>query len=423
MKTCIPIINAKDINKANLIKADLLELRTDLFSQLRTEHCSVITKIFRQCKKPVIITIKKNNQKFIQQAIKLKPAFIDIDYKIKFLISNFQFPKNRLIVSYHNYHKTPDLKFLDNLVKKGVNKIAVKINRIEDNLVIAKLLKKYPNKIIAIGMGDLGIMTRLDKRNMISYYALDNKKQSAPGQLMIKQKELKLYGIIGQNIQYTLSPKMHNWGFKQRKINAQYQIWDVQDLKIMMQIFREFNLAGASITVPHKEKIKKYLDVIDKDAQKIGAVNTVVSRNRRLFGYNTDWYGVTESIKKYINIKDKRVIILGRGGVAKAAKFGLAKYGAQVRMLSRKDLVDFSENFDILINATPVADKLLINKRLFKKNQIIFDFIYYKKTKLLQEAKKKGCVVINGLPMLKYQGEKQFNLWTKKKINYDKIIR
>jgi len=272
-------------------------------------------------------------------------------------------------------------------------------------------------------MGDLGIMTRLDKRNMISYFAMDNKKQSAPGQLAIKQINAKLYGIIGQNIQYTLSPKMHNWGFNQKKINAKYQIWDTNSLSTMMKIFRKFNLAGASVTVPYKEKIIKYLDVVDTDVKKIGAVNTVVNKDGKLYGNNTDWYGVEKTIKEHLIIRNKKIIILGAGGAAKAAKFGLEKYGAKVKLLNRKSISKFNEDFDVLINATPVTDKLLINSKLFRKNQIIFDFIYNKETKLLQEAKQRGCVVINGLPMLKYQGEKQFNLWTNKIINYDQIIK
>jgi len=409
MKICIPIINLRDIKKANKTKADLLELRTDLYKNYNLKN------IFYKCHKPAIITIKKNDQKLIQEAVDLKPAYIDINFDLKNKIKY-----NNLIISYHNYHKTPDFKFLDKLIKKGVNKIAVKINKVEDNLIIAKLLKKYPDKIIALGMGELGIMTRLDKRNKISFFSLNKVKKTAPGQLTIGQKNLKLYGIIGKNIQYTLSPQMHNTGFRQHKINALYQIWDTNNLKIMIQIFREFHLAGASVTVPYKEEIMKYLNTINHDVKKIGAVNTIVNKKNKLYGYNTDWYGITESIKKYIKIKNKKVIVLGQGGAAKAAKYGLEKYGAQVKLLNREAIKNFSGNFDILINATPVSDKLLINKKILKKHQVIFDLIYYKKTKLLREAEKKGCIVMSGLDMLRYQGEKQFKLWTNKAINYEK---
>jgi len=408
MKTCISVINIKDIQKANKSEADLLELRTDLLDK-KLE----LNEIVKKCRKPVIITIKKNDHKLIRQAINLQPAFIDIDYSFDKLGIKNKKKYNKLIISYHNFQKTPDFKLLNNLIKKGVNKIAVKINQVEDNLVIAKLLKKYPNKITAIGMGRLGIMTRLDERNNISYFSLNQNNKTAPGQLDISQRNLKLYGIIGRDIQYTLSPQMHNANFQKNKINAFYQIWDTPDLKNMMQIFREFNLSGASVTIPYKEEIIKYLDVIDKDAKKIGAVNTVVNKQGRLCGYNTDWLGVYLAIRKYSKIKDKKAIIFGKGGAAKAAKFGLEKHGAKVKLLNRVEIKNFNENFDILINATPVADKLLINRKLFHKNQIIFDFIYQKETRLLHVAKKKGCTVINGLPMLKYQGNKQFQLWKK----------
>lgn len=236
------------------------------------------------------------------------------------------------------------------------------------------------------------------------------------------QKKLQ-YGIIGQNIRYTLSPKMHNWGFKQKKINANYQIWETNNLAKFISNLRSKNFSGASVTVPYKKKIITYLDYIDQNAKKIGAVNTIINKNGKLSGFNTDYYGIVMCLKKYTKLKNKKVIILGKGGAAQAAKFGLKKHGAHVKLLSREAINKFKGNFNILINATPVYDKLLINQNLLKKEQIILDLIYHKKTKLLSAAEHKGCIAINGLLMLKYQAEKQFFIWTKQKTDFSNILK
>lgn len=413
MKTCIPIITLRDINKANKTKADFLELRLDLYKNYNLEN------LVQKCKKPVIVTIKNQNIKLLQQAINLKVKYIDLDYKNIKLINYFKNNNlnSKLIISYHNFKKTPDFKVLDNLIKRGVNKIAVKINNVEDNIIIAKFLEKYPNKIIAIGMGELGMMTRLHSNNLVSYFSLDENNKSAEGQIEFNKKDLKLYGIIGKNIGYTKSPEFHNNNFSKKKINALYQVWDCDDLKKMMEIFRFFNLQGASVTIPYKQDIKKYLDKIDNGAKKIGAVNTLVNKNGKIIGYNTDWYGVNQAIINNFSsstLKDKRIIILGNGGAAKAAKYGLEKYSNNVRCLNRKQIRKYKEKFDVLINATPVYNKLLINKDLIEKHNIIMDMIYYKNTELLKIAKKKGCIAINGMPMLEYQGKLAFKLWNNK---------
>ena len=202
MKTCVSIINPNHIPKANKTSADFLELRMDLYPK------ADINKLIAKCQKPVILKITNKKQ------INYNAKYIDIDYRS---YDRVHLGQKNLIISYHNFKKTPDFKFLDNLVKKGVNKIATKINRVEDNLIIAKLLEKYPNKIIAIGMGELGLMTRLDKRQKISYFALDEKLKSAPGQVTLDKKDVKLLGIIGNPAKQSSSPQLHNPAFKKKK--------------------------------------------------------------------------------------------------------------------------------------------------------------------------------------------------------------
>ncbi|MFA5995943.1 MAG: type I 3-dehydroquinate dehydratase [Patescibacteria group bacterium] len=437
---CIVITNPSQIKTANKTAANLLELRTDLYKIFS------LSKLVKQCQKPVIVTIKNQDKQLLQEALNLNVAYIDIDYKNKLLLNYFEKNnknnKTKLIISYHNFSHTPSFKQLDRLVKSGVNKIATMINAVEDNWVIAQLLKKYPNKITAIGMGELGIMTRLHPWQKISYFAIGfgrdalqgvSTKKIAPGQLTIQEQKLKLYGIIGNPVQHSLSPKLHNSWFKQHNILALYQRWQVKtlhatSLQLMMKIFRFFDLAGASVTMPYKKDIIKYLDSINIHAKKIGAVNTIVRKGNKLIGYNTDWIGV----KLVFNPlpcreggrgKGLRVLILGRGGAAQAVAYAMKKMGAKsINMLSRHDKPDI--NFDILINATPVRDKLLIPKELLH-GKIVMDCNYLPSlklwqaggaTKLLRVAKKMNAITIDGLPMLINQAKEQFRLWTSRDV-------
>ncbi len=400
MKTALVITQPNQIAAANRTNAELLELRTDVY-----QHFS-LQKLVEKCTKPVIVTIKNQDQQLLQQALDLKVQYVDLDYKNKKLLRYFKNHniKTKLIISYHHFKITPSFQQLNRLVKQGVNKIAVMINQVEDNWMIAQLLQKYRGKITAIGMGQLGMMTRLHSAQRISYFG-----QAAPGQLLISQKKIKLYGIIGHPVQHSLSPRLHNTWFKQKNIMALYQRWDTQNIKIMMRVFYFFNLSGASVTMPYKQDVKKYLDKIDSVAKTIGAVNTIVRRGKTLVGYNTDWIGVKKMIQG--RARGKRVLILGQGGAAQAAAYAMKQAGAKsVCMISVRDKM-ITTDFDVLINATPIRTKQFFNKKKLH-NKIVIDCNYGTiPTKLLQVAKQQGCKIIDGMPMLVGQAKEQFWLW------------
>lgn len=236
-----------------------------------------------------------------------------------------------------------------------------------------------------------------------------------------------IYGVIGYPVGQSGSPAIHNAWFRERGIDARYEKFSIkpEDLGDFMSKFRR-EMSGASVTIPHKITIMKYLDEIDETARAIGAVNTIINRDGRLTGYNFDVDGAMRALEEVTEIKDKKVILLGTGGAARALAFGLTRSGAALRQLSRGDLPRIAaifeeENTDIVINATPVGmeggpepNTSLVPPDLLKPHMIVFDIVYKPpKTKLLQDAEKAGCRVVTGHKMLLYQAEKQFELWTK----------
>ncbi len=245
----------------------------------------------------------------------------------------------------------------------------------------------------------------------------------------------QIYGILGRPVAHSLSPAMHNAAFRELGLNAVYVAFPVIDLAQAVAGIRGLKIRGASVTIPLKEDIIPLLDEIDPQAAKMGAVNTVVNRDGRLLGYNTDWLGALKALEEKTDLAGKRVLILGAGGASRAIAFGILEKGGQVAVsdveqdkalaLSRQMWVevvapDYLSQYpaDILINATPVGMEpdvgdTPINPDLLARFQVVMDIVYKPlKTRLLQEAEARGCQVIDGLRMLIHQATEQFTLWT-----------
>jgi shikimate dehydrogenase len=252
----------------------------------------------------------------------------------------------------------------------------------------------------------------------------------------------KITGIFGYPVEHTLSPAMHNAAFKALGLDYCYVPFQVhpEHLRDAINAIRALNLCGVNVTVPHKEKILPLLDEIHEEASFIGAVNTIVNRQGKLTGYNTDGKGFIKVLaESRISLADKNILIIGAGGASRAISYYLCQESKTVQIYNRtrkrahklvKDLgrlcnnVSLRENishindFHMIINATPVGlkneDPSPFDTSLLKKNQIICDLIY-KRTRLLKEASRKGCKVIDGSGMLLWQGMLAFELWTGKK--------
>jgi shikimate dehydrogenase len=247
----------------------------------------------------------------------------------------------------------------------------------------------------------------------------------------------KIYGILGRPVAYSLSPAMHNAAFQELGINAVYLPFPVTDLAQAVAGIRGLAIGGASVTIPFKEEIIPLLDELDPQAARMGAVNTVVNREGRLIGYNTDWLGAVTALKAQTSIAGEHVLLLGAGGAARAIAFGILENGGRVTItdldapraetLARELAVEaIALNAlaqcpaSILINATPVGmapdlEGLPIEPELLKCYALVMDIVYRPLlTRLLREAQAHGARTIDGLQMLIHQATAQFELWTGK---------
>lgn len=258
--------------------------------------------------------------------------------------------------------------------------------------------------------------------------------------------EIELIGLIGNPVKHSKSPLMHNSMFDKLHLKYQYLAFNVcrNDLEKAINGIKALNMKGANITIPHKVDVMKYLDEISDEAIQIGAVNTIVNRDGKLVGYNTDGEGYIRSLVEETNIdlEGKNVMILGAGGAARAIGYTLSKLnidsiiitnrsiekaknlkGILERYISTKtveidDINKYIDNVDIIINTTsiglyPNVDQSLIDKEWIKPNHLVSDIIYNPLvTKLLADASEKGARTHNGLGMFVYQGAIAFEKWT-----------
>lgn len=252
---------------------------------------------------------------------------------------------------------------------------------------------------------------------------------------LIIDADTRLLGILGHPVRHSLSPAMHNAAFHHLNINAVYLAFDVTNLDAAMQGVRALNIHGLSITIPHKEAILPLLNRINPDAERIGAVNTVVNRNGELLGFNTDCIGARMALEEIFGTcAGKRAVILGAGGSAKAVAFGLKAAGMSVHIANRtvekaKALSEKVEGTysnlnevyditaDVLVNTTsigmtPNVLDMPVSAECLRNFSVVMDIVYAPLcTALLQEAQRCGCRTVNGLRMLLYQAACQFELW------------
>lgn len=272
----------------------------------------------------------------------------------------------------------------------------------------------------------------------------------------------KICMIVGDPVEHSLSPAMHNAAYKALGIDNEFVFTgstvSARHIKEIVDAVRTLNIRGLTCTMPHKIKVMQYLDNIDPIAQQIGAVNTVVNDNGVLTGYNTDWLGVTKPLAKAIG-GDREFInykfaILGAGGAARAAAFGIAHQGGNIAIFNRsiknaQKLADdighaLNQNipayrlsnsekiseYDVIFNGTPLGmgnlvDQTPVSQKYLGGNdhKIIFDSIYNPtKTRLLKEAEDFGAFTISGIEMLLHQGTAQFELYTGHKAP-EKVMR
>lgn len=239
----------------------------------------------------------------------------------------------------------------------------------------------------------------------------------------------KTYGLIGRNIGYSFSKSFFSEKFKNEGLDHEYINFDITEIDIITDIIKNPEVHGLNVTIPYKEEIIPYLDDLDPIAKEIGAVNVIkISKDQKLKGYNSDYYGFTESLKYLINKKIKKALILGTGGASKAIAYALQQLNIEYSFVSRNP--DFNElsyaNLDedimraytLIINCTPLGTHPNIENypnipyEHITKNHVLYDLIYNpKETTFMSKGKEKGAKVSNGLQMLVLQAKKAWEIW------------
>ena len=247
---------------------------------------------------------------------------------------------------------------------------------------------------------------------------------------------MKKYLVIGNPIEHSLSPKLHNYWIKNNNINAFYEKkkFSEKEIKNLILEIKEKKIAGVNITVPFKNTVIPYLDKLSLESESTQSVNTLYFENNKIIGHNTDIDGFESGIKqtKY-EVTGKKVLILGSGGVVPSIIFALNRMKASVITLSNRtkskaenlkklfkkiEIVNWGETpyFDIIINATSIGlnkkDKIQIDFSSIGKNKLFYDVIYNpNETHFLKEGKKTGNQTENGKMMFIYQAYFAFKIW------------
>ncbi len=249
---------------------------------------------------------------------------------------------------------------------------------------------------------------------------------------MIINKDL--YCLIGYPVSHSLSPTIHNSAFRDSCVEAVYTTMLVKpdDLVNSISMLRKLDAKGINVTMPHKERVTRFIDEIDETAKEIRAVNTIVNKEGRLKGYNTDASGAVDAVKSVMDeLNGKRAIILGRGGMGRATAFGLGQEGMTTQLLGRDEMEEKSlssaiSDADLVCNCTPLGmsqGSTPIPKKLLRKELVVFDAVYVNgRTNLIRDAQRKGCKTIDGIQMLVNQGANSFKLWTGKYPNREVML-
>ena len=476
-RICVPIVatNAAEmIEKADtVVRANsFIEFRLDYLSKPALALQKIKTFVEYHPEALIVATCRraKNGGRFrgsiaAEVDILVKAAnqgchLVDVEVETAAQLKEMDFARLRrsanLILSTHDFRSTKKLE--ETLAKMTAYtadylKIVSTANTLSDNVVMMKFLERHSHEHSMIGlcMGEQGIISRvLSVRagSQFTFGAVGPGEETAPGQISasalrdvyrIEQVDAatRVYGVAGDPVAHSLSPIMLNTAFRRENVNAVYLALHARSLSDLLACVRDIPIHGLSITMPYKEEILKHLDKTDPLTAKIGACNTVVrSQDGKLYGFNTDVNGVVRPLEVRLPLQGAKILVLGAGGAARAAVFGLKERGAEVYVFNRtpgpaQNLAKKARakavnklqlrkmSFDVIINATPVGmegnrDSIPISDREFNA-KFFFEMVYTPaETKMVKIARSRGMNVILGSEMFVQQGARQFEIWSGK---------
>jgi 3-dehydroquinate dehydratase/shikimate dehydrogenase len=450
--------------------AQLVELRLDYISSrvnvqrlLKDRPCKTVVSVRREQDGGKYTGGEDARLIMLREAIANGVEYVDLEEDIAGQIPRFG--KTKRIISYHSFRNTPEnlrelharLKALD----ADIVKIATMANQPRDNVRMLEMMQESDSPTIGMCMGDIGTPSRILAPKFgapFTYATFHHERALAPGQLSYDQMvniyrhnsigpNTDVYGVVADPVGHSLSPQIHNAAFGEAGIDAVYVPFRVpfDTLGQFIEDVPRLGIRGLSVTIPHKEAIAKYLTKVDPAVKGIGAVNTVLFREGEVLGYNTDYKAAMDCLENTMGgsvppgmpspLKNKKVLVLGAGGVARAVMYGLQRRGARTtiagRTRSRAQLladtfggrcVEWSARYlsdvDVLVNCTPVGmhpnvDETPFGKSHLRPSMIVFDTVYNpESTLLLKEARSHGCPVVTGVEMFIRQAALQFLLFT-----------
>jgi 3-dehydroquinate dehydratase/shikimate dehydrogenase len=419
----------------------------------------------------------ENQLDILSKAAQLGCQLVDVEIESAVLMKPRQWEKLKkfaaLILSFHDFRGTKHLEKTFAKMKEfpaDFLKVVTTANSLHDNVELMRFLqsKSDDHAMVGVCMGEQGIISRVlavRAGSVFTFGAANPGEETAPGQIAARtlydtfridkvDAATRVYGVAGDPIRQSLSPVMMNTAFRRENLNAVYLALHAKELADLMSCVRDIPIHGLSVTMPYKEAILKHLDKTDPISQKVGACNTIIrSQDGKLYGFNTDVAGVVRPIEQRMNIDGAKILVLGAGGAARAAVYGLKERGADlylmnrtpaagkklaqqahIKYLDRAKLAKIKVPFDVIINATPLGmDALELKgekpeKPFLNPDELncryAFEMVYSPaETPFTKMARAKGIHVIPGSEMFVHQGARQFEIWTGKPAPVEEMHR
>ncbi len=458
-----------EIQEAARQGAQMIELRLDYLTKspdfkrlLALKPCPLIATVRRQEDGGRWTGTESARQMLLRQAVVAGFDWVDLETEVATVIGRFKNIKR--IVSYHNLREIPD--DLEELYLRmceqdaDVVKIAVRAQKVSDNLRVLKLMENPPVPTIALCLGDLGFPSRVlaAKFGAPFIYAAFNIERTLSlgipyfGEMkntyFLEQvnQATQVFGVIGDPIGHSLSPVVHNAAMRKLGINGVYIPFRVPrgELSVFLKAYEAIPVKGYSVTIPHKEAALALAKTKDQSATIVGAANTLVMQEDGFTAYNTDLDAFRDSLTAALGasadgaaskLAGKGVLVLGAGGVARAVARALQGEGARITVANRSSerAQDLAEDVgcrfvawearhnvisDLLINCTPVGmhphiDEIPVHTSYLRPELAVMDTIYTpENTLLIKEASARGCKTVTGVEMFVRQAATQFRLFT-----------